>query len=198
MASKIKTNLFAALAAVFQPLVDALDMDSGKGTDKDNGQDYPSQKDVGLRIVIGGLCNVIHGQLHGNYETSTGSKIPNVFQRYHDSLDQISTPEFQERLNSGTMTNRDMNALDWFTKNEARFDALTELDNALKELHESITGEAFKPYERKEAAKPVINKAREAAMARVKALGIKPLKSTDEEMAEGNEANVGDGEQAAA
>ena len=35
-------------------------------------------------------------------------------------------------------------------------------------------------------------------MARVKALGIKPLKSTDEEMAEGNKANVGDGEQAAA
>lgn len=162
-----KSNYFVSALTAIEPLMNALNMDVGEG-DQDTGHELPSQKDIGIRIVIGGICQVLHNQLFGDMQTSTGSKIPNVYRRFKDSEEHVGSKEFQERMKDGTMSNSDLKALDWFGKNEARFDWLSEMHNTYTELFERVTGEKWKPYERK-AATNEISDARKALMERVKA-----------------------------
>lgn len=161
------STYFAAALASIEPLTNALDMDVGEG-DQDTGHDLPSQKDVGIRIVIGGICQVLHNQLFGDYTTSTGSKVPNVYRRFMDSEEHVGSKEFQERVENGTMSNSDMKALDWYAKNEARFNWLTEMHNVYCELYEQTTGEKWKPYERKQPESKLDDK-RKALLERIKA-----------------------------
>jgi hypothetical protein len=161
------STLYTALVTAIEPLVNALDMDVGEG-DQDTGHERPSQKDVGIRIVIGGICQVLHNQLFGDYTTSTGSKVPNIYRRFMDSEEHVGSKEFQERVENGTMSTADMKALDWYAKNEARFNWLTELDNVFKQQYQDVTGETWKPYERKAATSEVSDK-RKAILANIKA-----------------------------
>lgn len=158
---------FAAALAAIEPLINALDMDVGED-DQDTGHELPSQKDIGIRIVLGGICQVIHNQLFGNYTTSTGSKVPNVYQRFMDSEEHIGSKEFQERSEDGNLSSADMKALDWYAKNEARFNWLTEMHNVYCELYEQTTGEKWKPYERK-PVESKLNDKRKALLSRIKA-----------------------------
>lgn len=158
--------LTSALTAL-EPLLNALDMDVGEG-DQDTGHERPSQKDVGIRIVLGGICQVLHNQLYGDYTTSTGSKVPNVFRRFMDSEEHVGSKEFQERVENGTMSTADMKAVDWYAKNEARFNWLCEMDNVYKEIYQRATGETWKPYERKTTTTEVSDK-RKAILANIKA-----------------------------
>lgn len=169
--SKIKTNtnsayLAAALAAI-EPLINALDMDVGEG-DQDTGHERPSQRDVGIRIVLGGFCQSLHNQLFGEYTTSTGSKIPNVYQRFMDSEEHTGSKEFQQRLEDGNLSQADMKALDWYAKNEARFNWLTEMHNVYCELYENVTGEKWKPYV-KAATETKMTDNRKALIEKLKA-----------------------------
>lgn len=158
---------FAAALAAIEPLTNALDMDVGEG-DQDTGHELPSQKDIGIRIVLGGICQVIHNQLYGDYTTSTGSKVPNVYRRFMDSEEQVGSKEFQERAENGVLSNADMKALDWYAKNEARFNWLSEMDNVYKEMYQQATGETWKPYERKPVESKLDDK-RKALLSRIKA-----------------------------
>lgn len=164
-----KTNYFTAAMTAVEPLINALNSNVGEG-DQDTGHELPSQRDVGIRIVVGGICQVLHNQLFGQFETSSGSKIQNVFQRFMDSEERTGSREFLERVENGVLTRQDLSALDWYAKNEARFNWLTEMHNVYTEMYENITGEKWKPYERKETEKATnLDANKQALLERIKA-----------------------------
>lgn len=141
--SKQHSQFYTALLALVEPVVNALDCMSGTG-EGDTGQATPSQRDMSLRIVLGGMCQNIHNQLYGEIISGNGQKLPNAKDRLMESEQRVA--DIGDRLANNDLTNADMRAIDWLRVNEARYAMYHEILSSATTLYAEITGEQWKPY----------------------------------------------------
>lgn len=149
MSSKQHSPLYTALAFLATPVVDALNCMSSAGSEGDSGQALPSQKDMSLRIILGGIAQNVHNQLYGEIISGNGQKLPNVKDRLDDSENRVA--DIGDRLANDMLTNADMRAIEWLRVNEARYAMYHEILSATTTLYAEITGETWKPYVRDDA-----------------------------------------------
>lgn len=165
MSSKQHSMLYTALASLCTPVVEALDGMAGSG-EGDSGQALPSQRDMSLRIVLGGICQNVHNQLYGEIISGNGQKLPNIKNRLDDSEERVAN--IGDRLRDDMLTNADMKAIEWLKVNEARYGMYHEILSAASTLYADVTGESWKPYikdDAKAAAKTVSADQKEKLMA---------------------------------
>ena len=150
-----QSALITSIMASIDPLISAINYGQGEG-EKDNGQDLPSTKDAGLRIVISQTCQNFHNQCYGNINTNTGTKLDNAKERLDKSEEQIA--RIGDRISDvSAWTTQDMTAMHWFDVNEARFNFLNEMLSAWSTVYYQIFNETWKPYERKDTPKVSIS-----------------------------------------
>ena len=165
MSSKQHSMLYTALSSLCTPVIEALDGMAGQG-EGDSGQALPSQRDMSLRIVIGGICQNVHNQLYGEIISGNGQKLPNIKDRLDDSEERVAN--ISDRLRDDMLTNADMKAIEWLKVNEARYGMYHEILSAASTLYADVTGESWKPYikdDAKTAAKTVSGADKEKLMA---------------------------------
>lgn len=157
---KVKANtstlpaLEQALLSIVDPLIKTLDFDIDDTGNhqppmeaRDTGTDRPSQRDMGLRVLIGQICQTLHTQTYGAINTRNGNKLPNAKEHLDASEQRLA--DMRNRIEDGTLSSQDLTAIHWFKVNEARFEMLNDLLGAFTFIHHTVTGEKWKPYERK-------------------------------------------------
>ena len=162
--NKYHSAFYTALAALTKPLTDALDCMSGT-EEADSGQSRPSQRDMSLRIVIGGIAQNIHNQLYGEIISGNGQKLPNVKDRMDES--EMRVADIGDRLRDDMLTNADMRAIEWHRVNEARYEMYHEILSSATTLYAEIAGEQWKPYVRDDNKKAPNRKIGEADKAKL-------------------------------
>lgn len=131
-----------------RPLVNALD--SGTTFNMDTGQDRKSQKDAGLRVLLGLLTQTVYTQTYGKIP----GDIPNAKDRCDDSLHRINKLYDKWRQEDG---NPDFDAivtdpgylrtLEWQAVNEARLNVQHDYYSQLRHAYKEITGVEWEPRE---------------------------------------------------
>ena len=183
---KAGTLLSVAMTNILDPLVKMLDYNVGKG-EADAGMQTPSMRDIGLRIILGNFIQTLHNQTYGSVQSSNGTSYDNAQTRMEKSEKQVADiitnrrNEHKEEeafvLSDLNLTPKELSALHWFDVNESRLAAYDQMLTAFKDVYVGLTGEDWKPYERKDnsADKAVAAAAerRKATIERVRAMGIK-------------------------
>lgn len=164
-------GLAAVIMTSLDPLIKALnsqvDEMGGEAANLDTGNDLPSTKDMGIRIVLGNIIQNLHNQCYGAINSKTGVKMPNAKEQFDSSEQRLAA--MADRLTNGTTTEADLVTLHWFNINEARFNFLNDMISAYAEVYRKVTNEDWKPFERKDTP-PVelTEEMKAAAMASLK------------------------------
>ena len=168
-----------AILSSFEPLIHALD---GQVDDTgviqvlpdaaDTGHERPSQRDNGMRFLIGGICQSIWRQNHGVITDKKGNVYDNSKQRLARS--EKDRAAIAEKLINNELDTDDLKAIHWFKVNEARYHAQEDLLLAFSQVYNIIFGEPWKPYgdEAKADVKTKRVLTKEEQEAALKLLGI--------------------------
>ena len=147
-----------AVVLNFQPLVAALD---GDEFNTDAGHERPSTKDASLRVVISMMIQNLHNQTVG---VINGGAIDNTFKRVTKSEADLAELFEKHRDSTGNvdrdglnMDRRFQSAMRWYEINEQRHNVYTDACNELKTVYRNITGEDWKPMERKPQTETTTN-----------------------------------------
>jgi len=150
--SSLKTSSANPYAVVlnFAPIVNVLD---GDEFNTDAGHERPSTKDASLRVVISMMIQNLHNQTVG---VINGGAIDNTFKRVTKSEADLAELFEKHRDSTGnvdrdglSMDRRFQSTMRWYEINQERHNAYTEACDGLKTLYRNITGEDWKPMERK-------------------------------------------------
>lgn len=115
-------------------------------TDQDSptGHSNPSNRDMGLRIVLGQLTQTIHNQLVPNAKSKGAIHYLNLFKETKNS------DAFKDRYAKGELMPDDLKLLKQLADQQARVEFLSMLKDTFQAAYEKTTRETWKPYVRSE------------------------------------------------
>jgi len=140
-----------AIFTIIEPIIKALDENPNynAGVSGDTGHDRPSQRDVGLRILLDSWIRPLHNQLHGNITSSDNRKILNVTERMMESETQVAAhrDRFAGREEDMLIDPSTFRINHWYEVNENRYNAYREMYDSLRLTYKQVTGEDWKYVE---------------------------------------------------
>lgn len=141
-------NLVAVLVSAFDPLVSSLDEIYGPSQQagQDTGHEFPSQKDVGIRIFLDSLLRQTHRQIRGEIVSSrTLARIDNVVDRMNNSQEAMRKLEEKYANDKENMfaDPEFLRAAGRAEIDENRYEAYNAVHTALASLYHQITGEQW-------------------------------------------------------